>query len=160
MKQSEELVGRLTRAGLTVCAAESCTGGALCARIVDAAGASAAFKGGVVSYTEQIKSRLLGVSPDLISLCGVVSEEVAAAMAEGARKALGTDLAVSTTGVAGPSGGTEQAPLGTVCIGISGALGTRTCTLHLTGSRDEVRGAAVDAALTHLLAYLSEQGVF
>lgn len=159
MKQSEELVGRLARAGMTVATAESLTGGALAARIVEVPGASAVFHGGIVSYTEEIKSRLLGVTPSLIREKGVVSEAVAAAMAEGAREALGSSLAVSTTGVAGPTGGTPEVPVGTVCIGIAAEGGTRCYTEHFSGDRSSVRGAAVDAALTQLLAYLTEQGV-
>ncbi len=160
MKQSEELVTRLTRAGMTVATAESLTGGALAARIVEVPGASAVFPGGIVSYAEEIKSRLLGVSPSLIEERGVVSEAVAAAMAEGARGALGSSVAVSTTGVAGPSGGTPETPVGTVCIGVAGAGGTRCYTEHFSGDREAVRRAAVDAALAHLLVYLTEHGVF
>ena len=159
MRQSEELVKRLARAGMTVATAESCTGGALAARIVEVSGASAVFPGGIVSYAEEIKSRLLGVSPALIEEEGVVSEAVAAAMARGARRALDTSIAVSTTGVAGPSGGTPQTPVGTVCIAVSGDGGTKCYTEHFGGDREAVRAAAVDAALAHLLAYLTEQDV-
>ena len=144
---------------MTVATAESCTGGALAAELVSVSGASAVFPGGIVAYAEEIKTRLLGVPAALIERCGVVSPEVAAAMAEGARAALSTDLAVSTTGLAGPSGGTPALPVGTVCIAVSGAGGTVACTEHFEGDRETVRRAAVDAALAYLSLYLDKQEV-
>lgn len=158
MRSAEAVIDRLTRAALTVATAESCTGGALAAALVSVPGASAVFPGGIVSYAEKAKQTLLGVPAALIAEHGVVSPEVARAMAEGARVALSVDLAVATTGVAGPSGGTPETPVGTVCIAVSGERGTAMYTEHLSGDRDEVRRAAVEAALGRLLEYLDISG--
>ncbi len=159
MSEAESLVSRLARAGMTLSCAESCTGGALAAEIVGVSGASAVFPGGIVSYAEEIKHRLLGVPLSLIEEKGVVSREVAEAMAVGARQALGADLAVSTTGLAGPAGGTPALPVGTVCIAVSGEAGTVSFTEHFSGGRDEIRRAAVAKALRHLAEYLDKQRV-
>ena len=160
MSVREALVERLLRAGMTVATAESCTGGAVAAAIVSVAGASAVFPGAVVSYTEEIKHRLLGVPLTLIREKGVVSTEVALAMAQGARRALGADLAVSTTGLAGPGGGSPALPVGTVCIAVSGEAGFACFTEHFSGDREQIRGAATESALVHLLEYLDTQRVF
>ena len=159
MREYEELVGALARLGLTVSTAESCTGGLIASAFVDNPGASRVFLGGTVAYTEEIKTRRLGVSPALIGAFGVVSTEVAAAMAEGAREAFGSDLAVSTTGVAGPGGGSPETPVGCVCIAVSAKQGTRVFREQLSGSREAVREGAVALAAAHLLAYLSEHYV-
>ena len=156
MTETELLVDALAAASLTFACAESCTGGAIASRIVGVPGASRVFKGGVVAYDPAVKISLLGVSPDSIERFGVVSSEVAAEMAEGVRRAVGCDLAVSTTGVAGPLGGTPETPVGCVYIGLSGRLGTRTFRESLSGDRDGIRRAAVDAAISHLLQYLRD----
>ncbi len=159
MRSAEAVIERLVRAALTVSTAESCTGGALAAELVSVPGASTVFPGGIVSYAEETKQSLLGVPASLILERGVVSPEVASAMAEGARSVLATDFAVATTGIAGPSGGTPLLPVGTVCIAVSGASGTVAYTERLSGDRDGIRRAAVEAALGHLLAYLDKQKV-
>lgn len=138
--------------GRRIATAESCTGGMIAARLTDRAGSSAYVIGGVVSYSNEVKSGILGVPPEMISEHGAVSEPVAAAMAEGAREGLGTDIAVSTTGVAGPGGGTELKPVGTVCFGIAvSGRATVTRTLHLPGDRASVRALSTAAAM-HMLA--------
>lgn len=139
-------------AGRTVATAESCTGGLIAARFTDRAGSSDYFLGGVAAYANSVKTHLLGVPADLIVEHGAVSEQVARAMAEGARERLGTDVAVSTTGIAGPGGGSDLKPVGTVCLGVavSGAP-TLTYTLVFPGSRSSVRALATTAAF-HLLA--------
>ena len=119
-------VGRILKErGLTLGAAESCTGGEIAHLITSVPGSSAYFLGSVTSYAVSVKEKVLGVSPAVIAEKGVVSSEVAAAMAEGARKVLGADYAVATTGLAGPSGD-ERNPVGTVWIGVAGPKGTRT----------------------------------
>ncbi len=118
------LVSELTRRHNTLALAESCTGGHLANRITNVPGASAVLLAGFVPYSNEAKSRMLGVPPDLIIQHGAVSEAVARSLAEGARRATGADYAVSTTGIAGPSGGTEDKPVGTVFIGVSGPEGT------------------------------------
>ena len=107
---------------LSISVAESCTGGAIADRIVSSPGASQYFSGGLVTYANQAKVSLLRVEEKLISKHGAVSEEVAIAMADGIRKCFGTDIGVSTTGIAGPTGGSKEKPIGTVWIGFSSEL--------------------------------------
>ena len=122
----EATIGNLLiKAGKTLSAAESCTGGEIAHLITSVAGSSAYFLGSVTSYAVSVKEKVLGVSPDIISTYGVVSSQVAAAMAEGVRALTGSDYAVATTGLAGP-GGDEFNPVGTVWIGVSGPSGTET----------------------------------
>lgn len=115
----------LKQKGWTLSAAESCTGGEIAHLITSVAGSSAYFLGSVTSYAVSVKEQVLGVPSELIAHCGVVSSEVAAAMAEGVRRLTGSDWAVATTGLAGP-GGDDQNPVGTVWIGVAGPNGTRT----------------------------------
>ncbi|MEH0111164.1 nicotinamide-nucleotide amidohydrolase family protein [Tersicoccus sp. MR15.9] len=136
--------------GLTVATAESLTGGAVCAALVDVPGASAAVRGGVVSYHRDVKVALLGVDPGRLASHGAVDPEVAAQMAAGARTATGADVAVATTGVAGPEPHDGQ-PVGTVWIGVATHAGASAALHQFAGDRDAVRVAARDAALAALL---------
>jgi PncC family amidohydrolase len=136
---------------LTVAVAESCTGGAVAARIVSVAGSSNYLLGGVVAYSNEAKRRLLGVSAEILDTRGAVSAECAAAMAEGARRAFGADVAVSTTGIAGPAGATARKPVGLVYIGLATPTGTHVDEHHFPGDRAAVIAAATDAALRLLL---------
>lgn len=121
----EETVGRLLRGRrLTLAVAESCTGGLIGHRLTDVAGSSAYFLLGIVAYANEAKERLLGVRAETLAAHGAVSPEVAAEMAEGVRRAAGADLGVSTTGIAGPGGGTPEKPVGTVCVGLAWDGGT------------------------------------
>lgn len=121
----QELVhGTLTGRGETLATAESCTGGAIAARFTAMAGASAYFRGGVVAYSNDLKREVLGVSATDLERFGAVSEPVARQMAEGVRRLAGSDYAVATTGIAGPSGGSDEKPVGTVWIAIAGPHGT------------------------------------
>ena len=113
----------LMKQGKTMATAESCTGGSIAQFITSNSGSSAYFKGGVVAYSNEIKSNLLGVPSELIQTVGAVSQEVAESMALGAQKALHTDYAVATTGIAGPDGGTDEKPVGTVWIAVAGPSG-------------------------------------
>jgi nicotinamide-nucleotide amidase len=138
-KTLEAVVGRLLRErGLTLATAESLTGGLLGGRITGIPGASDYYLGGVVAYATDAKAARLGVDPDLLAADGPVSEPVAAAMAEGARKAFGADLGLAATGVAGP---TEQSGrrVGTLCLGVADAVGTATRTLTAPGDRTQIR---------------------
>lgn len=146
----ESLLRRLRAKGFTVATAESCTGGNIAHRITAIAGCSDCYLGSVVSYDNNVKINLLGVNPDTISAHGVVSEEVVAQMAEGARRAIGTDCAIATSGIAGPSGATPGKPVGTVCIAISTPDGTKAATYHFPGTRDRVIDRASTTALTLL----------
>ncbi len=146
----EGAVGRiLTERGETLSLAESCTGGLLAKRLTDGAGSSTYFKEGLVTYSNESKERLLGVPHDLLVEHGAVSEPVARAMAEGARKAAGTDYGLSVTGVAGPGGGTEQKPVGLVFVGISDEDGVVAERLDLSAwkhSREAVRERSANRA--------------
>lgn len=134
--------------------AESCTGGMIASALTDVPGASAAVWGGVVSYANEVKHGLLGVSDEVLASHGAVSEQTARAMAEGARTRLCVDAAVSVTGIAGPQGAVEGKPVGTVWIGAASAAGTRAVLHHFDGDRDAVRAQSVDAALRMLLEEL------
>ncbi|MBQ8351485.1 MAG: CinA family protein [Clostridia bacterium] len=140
---ASELVDLLRARGLTLSAAESCTGGWFAKSVVDVPGASAVFFGGVVSYVNEVKEKVLSVSREDLAQYTAVSAPVAAAMAEGARRLMGSDLAVSVTGLAGPGGGTPDIPVGRVYLGLAQAGKTETVTLDLPGDREAVRMAAV-----------------
>ncbi|OZF52609.1 competence/damage-inducible protein A [Rhodococcus sp. 14-1411-2a] len=138
--------------GHRIATAESCTGGMIAARLTDRAGSSAYVIGAVVSYANEAKTGLLDVPAEVIDQHGAVSEPVAALMAEGALNRLNVDIAVSTSGVAGPGGGTEAKPVGTVCFAIAvTGRPTVTHTLHLPGDRASVRALSTTAAM-HMLA--------
>jgi nicotinamide-nucleotide amidase len=141
------LVHELGRAGLALAAAESCTGGLLGARITSVAGASAVYLGGIVAYSNRAKLRLLQVPEEAVQESGAVSEPVARAMAEGVRSAFEADLGLSVTGIAGPSGGTPEKPVGTVWIGLSERGSSATSHFRFSGDREAVRERAVCAAL-------------
>ena len=149
----EAVVQRLKTEGRTLALAESCTGGLAAARLVDVPGASAVFRGGVVAYADASKEDLLGVPRAVLQQHGAVSEPVAAAMAEGARMRFCADVALSTTGVAGPDGGTAQKPVGMVCFALASADGTRAWTLRIPDlGRAFVRDRAVFEVWRALLA--------
>ena len=151
------VLSRLLERGLTLGTAESCTGGLIAKRITDLPGASRAFCGGVVSYTNQVKGAVLGVSRDLLEAYGAVSAPVAKAMAEGARRALGCDLALSVTGVAGPDRDERGNPVGLVYVALAGAGFVQVRQLHLGGCaarRDRVRTLAANHALDLARRYL------
>lgn len=137
------------RVGLGV--AESCTGGALASLLTAEAGASEWFRGGIVAYSNEVKSKLLGVPKDVIATKGAVSQEVAASMALGVTRALDCTLGVGITGVAGPGGGSEEKPVGTVCFAVHGPSGTRSSTKVFVGDRARIQRAAAFHALSMLL---------
>ncbi len=141
---------RFLRTGFTLGVAESCTGGLLADTITGIPGSSAYFKGGVVAYHPEVKANLLQVDPGLFERPGVVSAEVAKAMALGSRKIFSADLGVGITGVAGPGGGTPDTPVGLVYIAVSGKNSMDCRRFYFTGSRAEIKGGAVRAAL-HML---------
>lgn len=144
-----ELIGKLRDRGLTVGTAESCTAGMIASRIADIPGSSDVLSGGIVSYSNDVKMKVLGVEEAVLRDFGAVSEQCAARMADGARRVLGCDIAVSVTGIAGPGGGTPEKPVGTVCFGISSADGTETKTEHFdpTEGRGAIRAMTVATAL-------------
>ena len=150
MTPEESLLQRLRAKGLTVATAESCTGGNIAHRITAIAGCSDCYFGSVVSYDNSVKTNILNVDPAAIETHGAVSEEVASQMAEGVRKAIGTDCAIATSGIAGPSGATPGKPVGTVCIAIATPERTVAATYHFPGTRDRVIDRASTTALTLL----------
>ena len=135
----EELIHKLREMKLKLSTAESCTGGLLAKRITDIPGSSDVFAGSVVAYSNDMKISLLGVDADVITKFGAVSEETAHLMAEGIRRITGADVTVSITGIAGPGGGTEQKPVGTVCFGFNVCGRQFTDTRQIPGSRERVR---------------------
>ena len=151
-----DIVDALRGTGQTVATAESLTGGLLCATLVDVPGASDVLRGGIVAYLPETKSDVLGVDPDLIERVGTVHADVAAAMAEGAVRVMGSTWGVATTGVAGPEP-SEGKPVGTVHVAVAGPGGVQTRDLSLHGDRALVREQAVDAALSLLIGRLGEE---
>ena len=137
--------------GKTLATAESCTGGGIGAALTAIAGSSAVYKGGVISYTNEIKQNLLGVDSNLLEQYGAVSEPVAIAMAQGARNLLKTDIAVSVTGLAGPDGDDRGNPVGLVYIGYADDNTTICEKCYFEGDRDCIRCQAVETALTIIL---------
>jgi nicotinamide-nucleotide amidase len=151
----EEVVGRLLRErGLTVALAESCTGGLVAHRLTNVPGSSEYVRGAVVAYANAAKEALLGVRAETLAAHGAVSEETAAEMAAGARRVFGTSLAVSTTGIAGPTGGTPEKPVGTVCLALAADAGVVTRRYQLWGTRDWVKLLASQVALEWVRRHL------
>lgn len=148
-----QIVKEFSKKGLTLASAESCTGGLIAKLMTDVAGSSAVFYGACVTYTNEIKERLLGVDPMIIAEHTEVSAPCACAMAEGARERLGTSVAVATTGYAGPTGGTDRDPVGTVYIAVATAHGT-VCERFFApigSTRAQVRTAAAKRAFEMVL---------
>ena len=140
-----------TLRGKTLVTAESLTGGGIGAALTCVSGASAVYKGGIISYTNEVKHNLLGVPGEILNQYGAVSEPVAKAMAEGARKALEADIAVSVTGLAGPAGDEFGNPVGTVFIGYSDSGTTVVKHCLFSGDRESIRSQTIEAALNLVL---------
>ena len=150
----EDLLRRLKNAGVTVACAESCTGGTIAHMITLVPGASAYFLGGVVAYSNEVKKQVLGVNADDLEKYGAVSEPVARQMAEGVRKVTGADYAVSTTGVAGPDGGTKEKPVGTIWMAVAGPKGTVAERVLISHTRERNIGRGSVHAIQLLLAQI------
>ena len=150
----EQAAGLLTQHGSPVAIAESCTGGLMAARLTDRPGSSEYFAGGVVAYSNEAKIGLLGVDPALIERVGAVSTEVAEALADGAIARFGAGIGIGITGIAGPGGGTEDKPVGTVCFSVAVRGGTRlTRRVLLPGNRADIRDRSTSVTM-HLLRRL------
>jgi nicotinamide-nucleotide amidase len=141
------IIDRCTRLGLTVATAESCTGGLIIACLTDVPGSSAVIDRGFVTYSNQAKQELLGVPADMLDAHGAVSAEVAAAMATGAKKQAGVDLAIAVTGIAGPGGGTAEKPVGLVYLALAAGERVQTVREIFPGDRRAVRSATLKRAL-------------
>ena len=140
--------------GKTLATAESCTGGGIGAALTAVPGSSAVYKGGIISYWSEVKRDLLGVSQEDLETLGPVSLQVAGSMAEGARKALHTDVAISVTGLAGPDGDEFGRPVGTVFVGFCDGPRTLAKQFRFEGDREAVRQQAMEAALNLILEYV------
>ena len=147
----EKLRDALLARGWTISTAESCTGGLCAAALVDLPGSSTWYSGGVVAYSNAIKHELLDVQKGVLEDHGAVSEPVASAMAEGVRSRCRSSVSCSTTGIAGPGGGTPDKPVGLVWIGIATPTGTHARRYHFSGDRLSVRQQTVDACFELLL---------
>ena len=149
MKLSCDVIKALS--GKTLVTAESCTGGGIGAALTAVSGSSAVYKGGIISYTNWVKENLLDVPADLLAVKGAVSAEVAEAMAVGAKNRLLADVAVSVTGLAGPTGDEFGNPVGTVFIGYADNRKVKSVAYYFEGDRQNVRQQAVEAALMLVL---------
>ena len=156
MQLEEEVIARLVAKGWTVAVAESCTGGLIGHRLTQVPGSSAAFLGGVTAYHDAVKERVLGVPAEILEREGAVSEATAVAMAEGARRLLRAHVAVAVTGIAGPSGGTDDKPVGLTYVALAGPDAT-ACERYLwRGERTTNKESSAEAALALLCRYLSD----
>ncbi len=154
-KPLEVTVGELLlQYGLWLAAAESCTGGLISHLITNVAGSSNYYLGGVTAYSNQVKMRMLGVSRDTLEHHGAVSEATVLEMARGIRKAMGADIGISISGIAGPTGGTPDKPVGTVWIGLSSARGEYARHFLWSGDRLAVKEQSAQAALKMLVEHL------
>nr|WP_315103768.1 CinA family protein [uncultured Catonella sp.] len=158
MTLEEKVVKKLLEKNLTITTAESCTGGLIAATIVNVSGASGCFNEGYITYANEAKIRLLGVSEGSIRSFGVVSDVVVAEMAEGVLNKAGADIAIAVSGIAGPLGGSHEKPVGTVYIGIclrnkmDKKLTKALYKFHFQGNRSEIRNKTVEEALKIILS--------
>ncbi len=153
MSLSSDVIRALS--GKTLATAESCTGGGIGAALTAVPGSSAVYLGGVISYTDEVKNQVLGVSRELLDRCGAVSPWVAGEMAGGVRRLLHADIAVSVTGLAGPGGDDRRTPVGMVYIGYEDAKQASVHHFCFSGDRDAVRSQAVTEALKLILQFNS-----
>lgn len=149
------IADKFVATGATLSAAESCSGGLIAHRITNVSGSSAYFLGGIVSYSNEAKESLLGVSHDILVTYGAVSGPVARAMAEGAQRVFESDYAIGVTGIAGPTGGTEDKPVGLVYIAVATPHETVVTRNRFDGTREEVKKQTADAALRLVLEQLT-----
>ena len=152
---AREVISGATRSGLRISCAESCTGGLISALLTEIPGSSAVIDLSWVTYANQAKTAMLGVDKELLHEYGAVSEQVALAMAEGARRVSGADIAVAATGIAGPGGGSTEKPVGTVFLAVMSERETTVNRFVFQGSRTEIRLQATRQALLMLQSALT-----
>ncbi len=153
--RKEKVIGNMLRQkGWSISIAESCTGGLVCDRITDVLGSSDYFMGGMVNYSNRSKAKHLGVPMEDIKKYGAVSPQVARKMAQGVRKTFGTTFGLSTTGIAGPTGGSKEKPVGLVFIGLAKGKKTVVRQLNLKGSRREIKQESTNLALRFLRDFI------
>ncbi len=152
----EKEIGKLLiEKKLTIACAESCTGGLLTSKLTDVAGSSAYVEGAVVSYSNEIKNKILHVKEETLKNFGAVSEQTAREMAVNVRQLMNTNIGVSITGIAGPGGGTAEKPVGTVYIGVSGSNGEKIQLFQFSGTRTEIKEKSAESALKMIKDYLT-----
>ena len=149
-----QLIGELTRRRMTIAVAESLTGGRLASALTGRPGASAVFRGSVTAYATELKAAVLGVDPGLLARVGAVDAEVARQMAVGVRRLCGSDLALATTGVAGPSP-QDGKEVGTVYLAVADAKGAEAALFRFAGDRSAIQDSAVEAALNLMVSHLN-----
>lgn len=154
MDEGKNLIEQLTASGKTLATAESCTGGMIGKLLTDVSGSSAAYLGGIISYSNAVKHNVLGVPQNLLDAYGAVSAQVAKAMAEGARRVIDADLAVSVTGIAGPKSDNTNKPVGLVYIGAADGAQTVVQEHHFSGDREQIRAQSAAAAIKLILDIL------
>ena len=157
MSEIKKLGEILKRKNIKISGAESCTGGMVAAEITSVDGISAVFNESFVTYSNDAKHRNLGVSEETLKRFGAVSEECAGEMAEGAAARSGADIAFSVTGIAGPTGGTKEKPVGTVCFGVFFKGVTVTRTAHFKGGREDVRKSAVAFVIDMMISLVEQE---
>ncbi len=150
----ETIGGLLLDRGLWLAITESCTGGLISHRITNIPGSSRYLKGSIIAYSNDVKNELLSVSPETLKRYGAVSAETATEMAEGVRRKIGADIGLSVTGIAGPSGVTEEKSVGTVFIAVCNKKDTRSYRFHFKGSREKIKAESADNALEILKEFL------
>ncbi len=155
MDNSQKIIQLLKENLLTFGTAESCTGGLIAKKITDIAGSSEIYKGSVIAYSNEIKQSVLKIPTEILEVYGAVSEETVQLMVKNAANLLNVDIAVATSGIAGPGGGTTQKPVGTVCFGFYIKEQVFSETSHFKGSREIVRESAADFALQKILVYMN-----
>ena len=151
---TEGFCDAFARTGLKLSLAESCTGGMIGCKITSVSGASAFFMGSAVTYSNQSKEKILGVSHKSLMDHGAVSEAVAKEMAEGSLKVYGSDIAASVTGIAGPDGGTPEKPVGTVWMAVTDGKRTVAYENHFEGSRDDIRELTSDILMVRIIEFI------
>ena len=152
----ENDVGKiLTAKHLTIACAESCTGGLLTSRLTDVAGSSNYVEGSIVSYSNEVKNKILHVDADTLKNFGAVSEQTARQMSENVRKLFNTDIGAGVTGIAGPGGGSAEKPVGTVYISVSNVDKTIVNRFNFSGTRSEIKNQSCDAALSMIKNFIS-----
>jgi PncC family amidohydrolase len=149
----EEAASYFIQAGMTLATAESCTGGLIAHRLTNVSGASAYFLGSVVAYHNSVKHALLGVPEDVLAAHGAVSEETARDMAEGVRRLVGATYGLAVTGVAGPTGGSVDKPVGLVYLAVARGDGTAVIRRQFSGTREEIKAQTAETAIKLLLEY-------
>lgn len=155
MSEEKSLIEQLIAAGKTLATAESCTGGLIGKLLTDVSGSSAAYLGGIISYSNEVKHHVLGVPQELLDTYGAVSAQVAKAMAEGATRVIGADLAVSVTGIAGPKSDNTNKPVGLVYIAVTDGVTTDVQEYHFSGDRQQIRNATAQTALSKVSSFLA-----